>query len=104
MRETPVKIKSQQGRAKPIFLVLGDVSAWWLRQMADVPPVRLWRWRGVPVNALTVSPGSMENSATETVTLSARRRRCEQDMVRLRCYEPGLEALRRSLGAAGQLC
>jgi general secretion pathway protein L len=85
----------------PIF-ILSDVWAWWVQQMADMLPTRLLRRRAVPATALVVAPDSTLNSATDTVSLTARRNRREHVVGRFALNEAGLAALRLSLSRRGR--
>jgi general secretion pathway protein L len=84
------------------ILILHEVWTWWVQQMADMLPTHLLRRQAMPANALIVTPDRAENSATETVSLSARRRGREQVIGRFPLDPSGLAALRLSQSRRGR--
>jgi general secretion pathway protein L len=95
------KLASCNGEVAPIF-ILSDLWAWWVQQMTDMLPTWLVRRPASPATALVIAPGSTENSASDTVTLSARRHRREQVVGRFVLDEPGYATLRQTLARRGR--
>ncbi len=86
----------------PILVMLRDVSAWWLRQMTSMLPAALSHRHAAPATAMIVTPEATDNAAVTTVSLSARRRRREQNIGRFALDEAGLASLRRILSGRGR--